>query len=298
MRSFSLAAVTALAAFAVATPLKVDLGVATVNVNNLARDAGTGPKAVERQLAEPGPPVVGNVDWDALFKEMQHQLNGVAGITAEDANVAIKAMMDIMQGKNIPAATLKLFSLPADFLIRIPTLMKPVIIAGTMGMPGANNLIFLIFEMLPSLGRGIDLDSGETGATGGQSGGLGGLFGGTTGRPTVGTTGGTTGGTTVGTTVGTTGGTTGGTTVSTGGSPDLGSLDSLGLPAQVVELIRRILVSLATGTPISPEDAAAFQGLDQSVIDQVLDSLPDTLSNALGTSLLGGSHGTIGGPLL
>ncbi|BEJ12751.1 hypothetical protein CspHIS471_0212110 [Cutaneotrichosporon sp. HIS471] len=296
MRSFSLAAVTALAAFAVATPLKVNLGVAAVNVDSLVRDAGTVPKAVERQLAEPGVPVVGNVDWDGLFKEIQHQLSGVTGITTDDVSVAVNAIMDIMQGKNIPAATLKLLSLPSDFLIRLPKLIKPVIVAGTMGMPGANNLIFLIFEMLPSLGGGLDLNSGETGATGGQSGGLGGLLGGSTGGSTGGLFGGPPGGLLGG--PGTTDGTTVGTTVSTGGLPDLGSVDSLGLPAQVVELIRRILFSLAAGTPISAEDAAAFQGLDQSVIDQVLGSLPDTLSNALGTSLLGGSHGTIGGPLL
>ncbi|KLT41107.1 hypothetical protein CC85DRAFT_329337 [Cutaneotrichosporon oleaginosum] len=79
------------------------------------------------------------------------------------------------------------------------------------------------------------------------------------------------------------------------GLNELLPITGLALPSQVLELVLRIVGSLLAGRTVDPEDAQAFNDLDSSVLDKILDALPSTLSNALGTSVLGGSYGPIHG---
>ncbi|GMK59052.1 hypothetical protein CspeluHIS016_0700670 [Cutaneotrichosporon spelunceum] len=245
MRSFSIIAlVTTLAAFSVATPLNIDnRAIADALPASISNRDGSSDNTVDaRQLAPPGTPVIGNVDWAGLSKEIQRQLDGLADITADDAKVAVRAIMDILQGKNVAEAAQKLFFLPGNFFIRLPFLIAPVLIRAGMGIPGVNNFIMILLKLMPNLGNGLG----------------------------------------------------GNKTFNDDSGSSVGNADQ----SQVKELVTRVMLAEASGAPVSAEDAAAFKGLDMSVLGPLFLGLPAMFANMFAGFLFPGNNGPIKGPIL
>ncbi|CAK9785769.1 unnamed protein product [Cutaneotrichosporon oleaginosum] len=282
MRSYLvIAALAIISPFVAAAPIEVVAGV------GLDLSANTIP-LVPRNIASPPPAKawtrrlygllnLSNLDWDGLTAELNRILTETTDLTTDQAATVLNALVAILKGENLNEATAKLLSIPGHVLARLPNLLGPALKSATMGLPGVNNLILIALDIIAqlvspplSVPHSLTIHRLPT------------LFTSVSrfvnvcslqGRDTN----------------------LAKRQLLNVGLNELLPITGLALPSQVLELVLRIVGSLLAGRTVDPEDAQAFNDLDSSVLDKILDALPSTLSNALGTSVLGGSYGPIHG---
>lgn len=146
-----------------------------------ARDADAEAVAVDdRQLAPGGKPVsfhsltsgLGNVDWDGLINQVTTTLHDTTSLTTAQVKTIVDIVTSILEGKGLDGSIFgKLRSIPSSVLVRLPQILAPILIPATMGLPGVNQVVYMLLALLQTLGGGLGL-------LGGLTGGLGGLLGG------------------------------------------------------------------------------------------------------------------------
>ncbi|GMK59051.1 hypothetical protein CspeluHIS016_0700660 [Cutaneotrichosporon spelunceum] len=123
----------------------------------------------DRQLSPGG---VDNIGFNAIIDQVTKALQRTTGLTAEQVKTLVSIVTSILQGRGLDSSVVsKLLSIPSSVLIKLPQILAPILIPATTGIPGINQIVYMLLALLQTLGGGLGL-------LGGLTGGLGSILGG------------------------------------------------------------------------------------------------------------------------
>jgi hypothetical protein len=94
-------------------------------------------------------PSARDVDWVGLTNDLTSEIKGIVGITEDEEKTVVNSIIGILQGDD--AAPANLLSVPSDVLVRLPPVVTPLLLGASAGLPGVNNVVILLLEILPIL---------------------------------------------------------------------------------------------------------------------------------------------------
>ncbi|BEJ12750.1 hypothetical protein CspHIS471_0212100 [Cutaneotrichosporon sp. HIS471] len=125
----------------------------------------------DRQFSPGG---LGNIDFNAVVDRVTKALQQTAGLTGDQVKTLVSVVTGILQGRGLDSSVVgKLLSIPSSVLIELPQILAPILIPATMGIPGINQIVYMLLALLQTLGGGLGLLGGLTGGLGGLLGGRG-----------------------------------------------------------------------------------------------------------------------------